>query len=280
MLGTTFYHGTVRKITVAFGTLFNNIHIQRKDRKGNLEQDIIVPISYETKEKFIARLIQSHHIDDKPDVRTIIPRIGFVMNGMSFDEDRKLNTMNEWRHQDIDSNGDVFRDMVRSPMPYNFDFTVDIYTKHIDDALQIIEQILPYFHPDFNITIKDIPELDVVKDVPVILNSVSSDVQSEGPLVDRRIVNWTLEFTVKGYIYPPSRLKGKVIRKVMNSMYASSGHRLRDSFNGIENVNVIVDPLGTCSDTQYTSKATCEAASETWTPTNEDDNWEPKVIIE
>lgn len=300
MLGTTFYHGTVRKITVAFGTLFNNIHIQRRKADGTLEQDIKVPVSYESKQKYISRLIQNKVMDEGLAAQTIAPRISFIMTGMTYDEDRKVNTMNNIKRL-VNDGEDVIQQ--RSPMPYNFDFSVNIYTKHLDDALQIVEQIVPYFHPDFNITIKDIPEMDIRKDIPVILNSIAGNVETEGALVERRIINWALDFTVKGYVYPPVRENdGKLIRKITNNFWSVNGNNLREDLESIEKAIVYVNPLGICSDASITDETTCLASGvcsdpsftiesactsgggtwtqNTWDDTDETDSWEPDVIIE
>jgi hypothetical protein len=169
----------------------------------------------------------------------------------------------------------------RTPMPYNFEFSVNVYTKHLDDALQIIEQILPYFHPDFNVTIIDVPEMDIRRDVAVVLNGVTAGVETDGALADRRIVNYTLDFTVKGHVYPPVRTDdGKLIRIIKNNFWTPSGDNLREDLTDLEKVTVSVDPLGTCSDPLILNEADCITAGKDWTDTEEDDTWEPKIIIE
>jgi len=204
MFGTTFYHGTARKLIVAFGSVFNNIHVQRKEDDGSLIKDIKVPLAYESQKKYLARLIK----DAKKNKQ--VPRMGFVMNDIQADLSRATNQMNELRfsHTDVNKAHKIY-----SPIPYNFGFSLDIYVDYMDDGLQIIEQILPYFQPDFNIVIEEIPELDMKRDIPIELSGVTMTDEFEGEFGEHRIVNWTLDFIVKGWMYPPIREQG-IIKKV------------------------------------------------------------------
>ncbi len=146
---TTFYHGTIRKMVTAFGTLFNNIYIQRTD--SGVTKKIKVPLIYSPKEKFVHRL----NLDvDKTMVQTILPRMGFSITGMNYDAERKKNSLNKRWKQEIGTNDEITFQYRYEDVPYNIDFELYIYTRNIDDGLQIVEQILPFFTPDFTITIK------------------------------------------------------------------------------------------------------------------------------
>ena len=196
MFGTTWYHGTTKKLIVAFGSVFNNIHIQRKESDGTLIKDIQVPLAYESRKKYLARLIQ----DSKKNRQ--VPRMGFIMTGLTADYSRSVNQMNEYKFTSATPNKAT---IMYTPIPYNYSFTLDIYVDYMDDGLQIIEQILPYFQPDFNVVIEEVPELEIKRDIPIELTGLTLGDEFEGDFAEQRIVNWSLEFEVKGWLYPPVR---------------------------------------------------------------------------
>jgi len=212
----TFYHGTIRRLVIGFGTLFNDIHIQRKDSDGIVQLDYKVPFAYGPKEKFIARLNQGSSISDKTDVEITLPRIGFEMTSMTYDSARKLNLIN--KHQKVTSGNSSRVDWQYQGVPYNIEFTVAVMVKNMDDGLQIIEQILPYFSPDFNITLKDNPDLSFSTDIPISLTSVASEDEYQGDFDTRRVLTWTLVFLARASIYPPTTGRG-IIRKVIVQSY-------------------------------------------------------------
>ena len=197
MFGTTFYHGTTKKLIVAFGSVFNNIHVQRKESDGTLLKDIRVPLAYESRKKYLARLIQDSVKNRQ------VPRMGFIMTGMEADYSRSVNQMNEYKFTQVGNTSKVT--IMYTPIPYNYNFTLDVYVDYMDDGLQIVEQILPYFQPDFNIVIEEIPALDLKRDIPIELTGLTMLDEFEGEFSEQRIVNWTLEFIVKGWLYPPTR---------------------------------------------------------------------------
>lgn len=196
MFGTTFYHGTTKKLIIAFGSVFNNIHVEHKEADGTVLKDIKVPLAYESRKKYLARLIQ----DSKKN--RAVPRMGFIMSGLEQDLSRSANQMTEFRFNHTDNNKAY---VMLNPVPYNFTFTLDVYVDLMDDGLQIIEQILPYFAPDFNVVIEEIPELDMRRDIPIELTAVTMADEFEGDFSEQRIVNWNLDFEVKGWLYPPVR---------------------------------------------------------------------------
>ena len=196
MFGTTFYHGTTKKLIIAFGSVFNNIHVQRKESDGTLIKDIQVPLAYESRKKYLARLIQ----DSKKNRQ--VPRMGFIMTGMVADYSRSPNQMNEYKFTSSVAGKST---ILYTPIPYNYNFTLDVYVDYMDDGLQIIEQILPYFQPDFNIVIEEIPALELKRDIPIELTGLTLTDEFEGDFSEQRIVNWNLDFEVKGWLYPPVR---------------------------------------------------------------------------
>ena len=196
MFGTTWYHGTTKKLIVAFGSVFNNIHVQRTEADGTLIKDIQVPLAYESRKKYLARLIQ----DSKKNRQ--VPRMGFIMTGMAADYSRSPNQMNEYKFTSLVAGKAT---IMYTPIPYNYSFTLDVYVDYMDDGLQIIEQILPYFQPDFNIVIEEIPALELKRDIPIELTGLTLSDEFEGDFSEQRIVNWNLDFEVKGWLYPPVR---------------------------------------------------------------------------
>ena len=196
MLGQQFYHETMRKVVVAFGTMFNNIQLVRKDNDGNIIQTMKVPLAYGPRGKFLVRL----DVGSKTSSITL-PRIGFEINNLSYDPARKLNRVQKFRKVKGDNSDQL--DTQYMPVPYNLDFELYILAKQSDDALQIVEQILPYFQPDYTITMNDMAAMGIKKDVPVILNSISYEDDYQGEFQNRRALIYSLSFTAKFYLYGP-----------------------------------------------------------------------------
>ena len=168
MLGTQFYHETIRKMVVSFGTIFNNINIVRKDNNGTIIQKMKVPLAYGPKQKFLARLDQDADLTSK--VAITLPRLGFEIQNMSYDTSRKLNRIQKFKKVKSGSTDQLESQFM--PVPYNLDFELLAMAKQSDDAVQIIEQILPYFQPDYTVTINDMADMGIKRDVPIILNSI------------------------------------------------------------------------------------------------------------
>ena len=201
MLGQQFYHETMRKIVVSFGTLFNNIQIVRKNSTGAIVQSMKVPLAYGPQQKFLARLNADPALGAK--VAVTLPRLGFEMNGITYDPSRKLNRVQKFRK--VKSSGDDSGklDTQYMPVPYNIEFTLYAMAKNSDDALQIVEQILPYFQPDYTLTINDMADMGIKRDVPIILNDVSYEDNYQGDFTERRAIIYTMTFTAKFYLYGP-----------------------------------------------------------------------------
>jgi hypothetical protein len=211
MLGTHFYNESIRRTIIGFGTLFNNIELQRKDSAGAVKQTIKVPLAYGPTEKFLARVEAEPNLDKRKSTQIQLPRIAFEMKGISYDAGRKLGPIQVCRSP---KSGDAEKTYSHYlPVPYNLDFEVAIISKNNDDAVQILEQILPFFQPHFSITINMVSETNEKKDIPILLNNVSIQDEYEGDFRVRRTIIYTLTFTAKSYIYGPVTTSD-VIKKV------------------------------------------------------------------
>jgi hypothetical protein len=190
-----------------FGNLFNEIQVNRFDASGNKVQTIAIPISYGPKQKFIDRAIADP--TGLKSISTVVPRLAFSLNTMTYAGFRKLNST--LKFQNIVNETAKTASSVYAPVPYDMNFTLSCLTRNAEDGTQIIEQILPFFTPDFTVTMKVLPEMNVNLDIPIELTSVTSDDQYEGDFETKRILTWDLDFIVKGYLFGPVRSNNKVI---------------------------------------------------------------------
>ena len=214
MFGQTFYHQTTRRYVAVFGTLFNDISISRVDNQGVVKQTMKVPLNYGPMEKFLARTQQDPSFS-APAIT--LPRMSFELISMNYDGDRKLTNMTR------NIGGITSPDRVKvqyAPAPYNLEFELNVMTKYAEDGTKIIEQILPFFKPEFTVTAKLIDDLDLLVDIPIVLNSVRSEDTYEGSYEERRSLTWTLNFTLKGYYYGPITEK-KIIKFANTNIYSS-----------------------------------------------------------
>ena len=216
MLGQQFYHETKRKVVVAFGTIFNNINIVRKNNSGTIIQKMKVPLAYGPAQKFLTRLDNDPSLNKKDAVT--LPRIGFEIANLAYDPVRKLNRVQ--RFKKVKSSDKNRLDVQYMPVPYNLDFTLYVMAKNSDDAQQIVEQILPFFQPDYTLTINDMADMGVKRDVPIVLNSISYEDSYRGDYAERRAIIYTLAFTAKFYLYGPVT-SAKVIKTVQVDQYAN-----------------------------------------------------------
>jgi hypothetical protein len=217
MLGTQFYHESIRKVIVSFGTMFNNINLVRKDNSGNIIQSMKVPLAYGPREKFLVRL--NEDADLTKQVAITLPRIGFEIQNLEYDSARKLNRVQ--RFKKVKGANAKQLDAQYMPVPYNLAIELYIMAKQSDDALQIVEQILPYFQPDYTLTINDNVSMDSKRDVPIVLNSISYEDDYQGDFTTRRALIYTLSFTAKFYLYGPVT-SSKVIKTVQVDQYTDS----------------------------------------------------------
>ena len=216
MLGQQFYHETIRKIIVAFGTTFNNVQLVRKDNSGNITQSMKVPLAYGPKEKFLVRLRADADLSSK--VAITLPRIGFEIQNLAYDGTRKLSRVQKFKKVNTGNNTRTL-DTQFMPVPYNLDIVLYVLAKQSDDALQIVEQILPYFQPDYTITVNDMADMGIKRDVPIILNSISYEDNYEGNFDQRRALIYTMNFTCKFYLYGPVT-SSNIIRTVQADQFA------------------------------------------------------------
>ena len=217
MLGNRqFYHETVRNIIVGFGTLFNDIHVVRKNNSGVVTQSMKVPLAYGPKQKWLARLDQDAGLDSK--VAITLPRMGFEIQNLTYDPARKLNRVQKFKKVKTSASDSNKLDTQFMPVPYNLNIQLYAMAKNSDDALQMVEQILPYFQPDYTLTIKDMPEMGVARDIPIVLNSINYEDSYQGDYAERRAIMYTLDFTTKFYLYGPVT-SSKVIKTVQVDQY-------------------------------------------------------------
>ena len=215
MLGQQFYHETMRKVVVAFGTIFNNINIVRTNSSGAVTQSMKVPLAYGPKQKFLTRLREDPNLNKK--VALTLPRIGFEISGIAYDPSRKLNSIQKFKKTNNSESGKTMSSQFM-PVPYNMDFDLVVMSKQSDDALQIVEQILPFFQPDYTITLNDNTSMGTTRDVPIILTGVTYSDEYEGSFEDRRVLTYTMSFTAKFYLYGPVTDQ-KVIKQVQVDQY-------------------------------------------------------------
>lgn len=247
MFGNHFYHATIRRFVSVFGTLFNNISVVRKDSQGNVKSIVRVPLAYGPKEKFLVR------IDEQPDLSTPnvaikLPRMSFEILNIAYDTQSKLNRNNKIL---IDNK------IYYTYSPYNISINLSIMAKNQDDALQIIEQIIPYFQPEYTITVKESISSSLKTDIPITLSTIDMQEDYEGDFMNRRAIIYTLSFDAKVRFYGPDRASSqikKVIVNTLNQGVAGSGFEqqltkvdpsdadIDDGYTIIEEINYLDDP--------------------------------------
>ena len=237
MLSSThYYHRITRKLVVAFGTIFNNIKLYKYNKAGTTEiERIQVPLAYATKEKFYARIVGDPNLNKEVQIQ--LPRMSFEMTSISYDPLRKTSMYNTQFAKDTNTKINAVK-----VAPYNFEFVLIIFVRNTEDGAQIIEQILPYFSPDYTVTIDLISESSLKIDVPVVLESISYDVSNDiGEQETLRTLVWTLTFSAKAMLYGPIT-ESSVIRSVQantyNSTYMSTGERKVSLTSGTGNYKV------------------------------------------
>jgi hypothetical protein len=206
-----FYHEILRKTIIGFGTLFNNITVKHFDESGNISSVIKVPLAYGPIQKFLARVEQQPDLNSP--VQITLPRMSFEFNGLNYDQTRKLTTTQTFVSLDKNSNN-VRKSYM--PVPYNMEFDLNIMCKLNDDMLQIVEQILPYFQPGYNLTIDLVDAIGEKRDIPIVLSSILMDDDYEGDYSKRRALTYTLKFVAKTYLFGPIETSSEkdIIKKV------------------------------------------------------------------
>lgn len=225
MFGTHFYNEGLRKLTIAFGQIFNNIIIQNTSSTGAVTKRFKVPLAYAPKEKFLVRLEQQANLQQDREVAITLPRLGFEITGLSYDATRKINKMQKTIRVKTNEEDGKIMNFNRAPVPYNINFSLYSFTATAENGLQIVEQILPFFQPEYTVTMNVVPELDIKRDIPIILNSVQYEDTYNGEFTQRRAVVYTLNFTAKTYLYGPMSKQG-VIKEVQADLGADTDPKL------------------------------------------------------
>ncbi|MAG19780.1 MAG: hypothetical protein CMB98_06860 [Flavobacteriaceae bacterium] len=214
MFGSYFYHSQIRRTIAVFGTLFNNINIRKTDSAGKILQDIKVPLAYGPRQKFLARVQNQTDLNDAK-LAIKLPRMSFEITSITYDTNQTVNKSNEVRVGSITSNT---RNSVRAPAPYRVGIQLNIMAKNQDEALQILEQILPTFKPDYTVTINEVPTIGIKSDIPIVLQGVSMNDDYEGDFITRRAIIYTLDFETRVNFYGEVQNK-KTIRKVVSDFF-------------------------------------------------------------
>ena len=215
MFGTYFYNETIKRAISIFGTLFNNIYIKKTKSDGTVLTQQIVPISYGPKQKFLLRLQDDAKARDGSVTSISLPRIAFELTGLDYDPTRQQNKLIRAEKRVLESGKRGFQ---YQPAPYNLTFSLSVLAKNVIDAIQVLEQILPYFQPEYTVAMKMVDSMEEVRDVPVILNSIAMEDMYEGAFEERRVIEYTLEFTMKLYFFGPV-YTGEVIKNVIERTY-------------------------------------------------------------
>lgn len=193
-----FYNQTLRKLTLAFGGLFDEIYVSKDTSDGKIERTR-VPLTYSGKEKFIRRINEASSISNNVKIETLLPKMAFEMTTLQYDPTRKVNKINKKFKSSL-VNGETYTQQAYTEVPYNVQFSLYCFTRTVDDNLQIMEQILPYFSPEFIVTLK-MNEVDTNVDVPIVLNATNMIEQYEGDMTTRRSVISSFSFTAKAHIF-------------------------------------------------------------------------------
>ena len=218
MLGTYFYHEIIRKTIISFGTLFNNVSIRHTKSDGSILDETKVGLSYGPMQKFLTKIQEQEQLTKS--IAITLPRMSFEMTRIQYDPTRKTGVTQTFKAVD---NGDGKMKKVFMPVPYNIEFELNIFSKLNDDALQIIEQILPFFQPSFNLTVDLVESIGEKRDIPIILDSIDFQDDYEGSFQTRRALIYTLRFTAKTYLFGPiAESSDGLIRKVQTDLYSDT----------------------------------------------------------
>jgi len=264
MLGTYFYHEIIRKTIISFGTLFNNINIKHKKADGTILDDIKVGLSYGPQQKYLAKIQEQSQLA-KP-IAITLPRMSFEMNSIQYDPSRKTGVTQTFKAADSDKMKKVYM-----PVPYNIGFELNIFSKLNDDALQIIEQIMPYFQPSFTLTVDLVSAIGEKRDIPVVLDNISFQDDYEGSFEVRRALIYTLSFTAKTYLFGPvAQTSDGLIKKVIVDQHSGT-----DTSTAKREVRytAVPDPItaGPADDFGFTETWTDFGDSKTYSPTRQTD---------
>ena len=229
-----FYNEILRRTIISFGTLFNSITIKQTNSSDNVVSVVRVPLAYGPTQKFLARLEQSPELSKS--TAMTLPRMSFEFTGLTYDSTRKVSTTQQYTVKDPDNGSESKK--VFMPVPYNMQFELSIMTKLNDDALQIVEQILPYFQPAYNLSVELVESIQEKRDIPIILENITMQDDYEGDYTTRRVLLYTLRFTAKTYLFGPASSASKdIIKKSTVSLLTG-----KDTTNSKREVTYSVTP--------------------------------------
>jgi len=244
MLGTRFYNQGFRKLIIAFGQIFNNVVIQRTNSSGGVTARIKVPLAYAPKEKFLVRLDQQANLESR-EFATTLPRMGFEITGLAYDSSRKLTRVQKYSKVKSGEDGKKMN-YNYSPVPYNISMNLYVFTATAEDGLQIIEQILPFFQPDYTVTVNVVPDLGIKRDIPIILGNIGYEDTYDGSFTQRRAVIYTLSFTAKTYLFGPMNNQS-VIKETQADIYSDTDTTSKRE----ERIVVVPDPTSADADDDF-----------------------------
>jgi hypothetical protein len=266
MLGTRFYNQSFRKLIIAFGQIFNNVVIQRTNSTGGVTARIKVPLAYAPKEKFLVRLDQQANLESR-EFATTLPRMGFEITGLAYDASRKLTRVQKYSKVKTGEDGKKMN-YNYSPVPYNIAMNLYVFTATAEDGLQIIEQILPFFQPDYTVTVNVVPELNIKRDIPIVLGNIGYEDTYDGSFTQRRAVIYTLSFTAKTYLFGPMNNQS-VIKQTQSDIYTDTD----TTSTREERIVVVPDPTSADADDDFgfTTTISFFDDSKTYNPTTDTD---------
>lgn len=248
MFGSHFYHKRVRTAVSVFGSMFNNLHVLRTNSAGQVMSQVKVPLTYAPKRNFISRLDEMNKGEQaERRVAIKLPRMSFEITNMQYDATRQLPKMNNISKA---ATSITTRQRIYTATPYTISFQLNIYAKSQDDALQIVEQVLPYFAPQYTVTIKPFADIDsLTEDVPITLSGVTFSDDFEGAVEQRRTIIYTLDFEMKIALYGPEKTSS-IIRDVRNNFFLQEAG-LADSDIYLNTLKVTPDPSTVDADSDY-----------------------------
>jgi len=240
VFGTYFYHEKIRKSVSLFGRLFNNIYVIRKNSSGGVLNQLKVPLSYAPRQKFLERVRENPELLGDTKVAIKLPRMSFEITSFTYDNTRQLTKLSNFKAA---SSTIQKRQKFYSPVPYNINFQLNIYAKNQDDALQIVEQILPTFNPQYTLTIKPFPDEypDFKEDIPVIIQSLAFQDDFEGSMDQRRSIIYTIDFEMKVAFYGPVT-EADVIRVSKAQLFLQDQGAGQDSDVLLETITTTPNP--------------------------------------
>jgi hypothetical protein len=243
MFGNHFYNASTRRIVSVFGTLFNNISVVRKDSGGSVKSIQRVPLAYGPKQKFISRIEERPNLENTS-AAIKLPRMSFEITGINYDPTVKTSKLNRISKIDPDNGNNKIYTYTHAP--YKLSIDLAIMAKNQDDALQIMEQIIPFFQPEYSVTINDIPELNIKSDIPIVLSGIAMEDSYDGDYTTRRAIVYTLSFEARVKYFGPVNTSGVIKNVISNIANIDNPDEL------LEQYSAKVNPIDSSQNDTYT----------------------------